>query len=342
MRIRSTIFHPVVIFVSAQLAWLSLLGLWINWYVSNYVVIEKVGDRISPQLISKSTNITTLVVGIILLVAILMGIYLIFFYLNRQKNINKLYDNFIANVTHELKSPLASIQMYLETLQIRDVPREKHADFVRFMLKDVDRLKRLINSILEISALEQKKVAHNFHVFVAEKLCKTLIKEAIEQFKLDEKTVKVEGSTNSLCVIDKDALKIVFDNLIENALKYSHGTFHLTITLRETTKKFCIDFTDQGIGISLKDQAKLFNKFHRVYHSQIPNVRGTGLGLYWVREIIRIHGGKVTVFSRGLFQGTTFKIELPIYQSDKRRYVNYLLKLTSKRAEKQQPGIVES
>jgi len=330
MRVRSVIFHPVIIFVSAQLAWISLVGLWIYWYISNYIIFQTVGDRISPQLASKSINVFSLVVGLVLLAAILVGIYLIFIYLNRQQNLNKLYDNFIANVTHELKSPLASIQLYLDTLNLRQVPPDQQQKFISLMLKDTQRLNNLINSILKLSALEQKKIAHDFHVHAVEKLTTNLIDEAIEQYKLPPGAITITGSVSCYCVIDRNAFKIVFDNLIDNAIKYSQNELKLVIHLKTTAKKCIFEFIDQGIGIQPKGQKKIFNKFYRINHSNIPNVKGTGLGLYWVREIIRYHGGKVTVFSDGLYCGTTFRIELPIYQMAKRRYINYLLRLTRK------------
>ena len=115
------ILHPLVIFISAQFAWLSLLGIWIYWYINNYIIFTTVEDKISPQLIDKNTNIIALVTGLFLLVAILAGMYLIYIYLTRQLKLTSLYDNFIANVTHELKSPLASIQLHLETLLLRDL-----------------------------------------------------------------------------------------------------------------------------------------------------------------------------------------------------------------------------
>ena len=147
--------------------------------------------------------------------------YLIFIYLAKQINLTKLYDNFIANVTHELKSPLASIQLYLETLNLRKVLPTKEKEFIDLMLKDTDRLKNIINSILEISRLETKGIAHNFYVYDAEEITKTLIDEAIDQFKLDEKVIKITGHAPCQCVVDRGALKIVLDNLIENAIKCS-------------------------------------------------------------------------------------------------------------------------
>jgi signal transduction histidine kinase len=325
----------MLIFVLAQLAWLSLVGIWIYWYVTNYIIFEKVGDKLSPQLVSKSANLIALVIGLVLLVAVLIAMYLIFIYLNKQLNLTRLYDNFIGNVTHELKSPLASIQLYLETMNMRQVPQAKQKEFIKLMIKDATRLNYLINSILKISGLEQKKIAHSFDVYEAEPVIRELVAESVQQLKVADEMVSISGSAPCLCVIDKNALKIVIDNLIDNAIKYSTKPVRLEILLTSTnSKNFTLEFIDQGIGIAAKDQKEVFKKFHRIYNPDSPNVKGTGLGLYWVKEIIKYHGGKISVFSKGKDQGSTFKIELPIYQTSKKRYINSLLKISSKKAKK--------
>ena len=330
MKKSKVIFHPVVVFVAAQLSWLSLVGIWIFWYVKNYVIFDFVEDKISPQIVSKNTNILALVLGLFFLVAILVGMYLIFIYLNRQINITKLYDNFIANVTHELKSPLASIQLYLETISMRNISSEKQTEFISVMLKDTDRLQNLINSILEIAALDQKKIAYDYQIYDADRIIQILIKESGEQFKLPEQAILFRGKAICQCVIDRNALKIVIDNLIDNATKYNKGKVEISIDISSSAKYIVMKFCDQGIGISPKNQKLVFNKFQRIYNSNIPNVKGTGLGLYWVKQIIKLHGGRVTVFSAGEDKGTIFKIELPIYQALKKHYINELLKLTKK------------
>ena len=312
-----------------------VLGLWIYWYVSNYILLNKVGEKLSFQVAPKASHISILVGGLVLLVAISVGMFLIFRRLNIQLKLTGLYDNFIANVTHELKSPLASIQLYLETMNAREVPRRKQKEFIALMLKDTNRLNKLINSILVISELEQKKIAYDYHIYLAESLISSLIDEAIEQFKLPKKAVNIEGSAPCECVVDKNALKIVFDNLIDNSIKYTTKPVQITVSLKCTSKTIVIEFSDQGIGISSKEQKKIFNKFHRIYHSGVPSVKGTGLGLYWVKEIIKYHGGKIKVFSKGQNTGTTFRIELPIYRISKKRYINKLLKITQ-RIKKQQ------
>jgi len=337
MNRRIDIFHPVFIFILAQLAWLFLLGLWIYWYVSNYIILKQVGENLAPQIAAKSTNLVALVSGLILLISVLVGMYFIFIYLNKQLSMTRLYDNFIANVTHELKSPLASILLYLETLKEREVPKNRQQEFISLMVKDVNRLQNLINSILKLSGIEKKKLIAHYHVYRIGDALKDLVADAIELFKLGPDSVKIEGDAPCTCVIDYDALKVVVDNLVDNAIKFTSGPFKLIIQMSCTSRFFILKFIDQGIGISINNQNKIFHRFFRISKADIPDVRGTGLGLHIVREIIRSHGGKISVFSEGENRGSTFTIELPIYQVSKKRFLKHLLK-TTKKLEKQSDG----
>ncbi|MCL5030441.1 MAG: HAMP domain-containing histidine kinase [Bacteroidetes bacterium] len=331
MKRRHALFYNISIFVLAQLAWLALLGIWIYWYVSNYIIFKTVGEKLSPEIIYDGTNIFPFVGGIILLVGIAFSMSLIFRNLNVQLKLNKLYDNFIANITHELKSPLSSIQLYLETLNSRNVPVEKQKEFIEMMMKDANRLKNLINSILEISALEQKKISHNFHVYDSNILVKELTEEATEQFKIPNSNVKIELGPECKCIADRNALKIVFDNLFDNAIKYSTKPVEIKVKSDCQSKKFILEISDEGIGIPSEEIKKIFNKFHRVYNGNIPNVKGTGLGLYWVREIIKSHGGKISASSAGDDKGTTFRIELPIYKSTNNHFAGSIKKNINKK-----------
>ena len=319
----------ILIFILAQIAWLSLLGLWIYRYFSiNYL---EAGSAQPHPMISERANVVALVGGLILLVAVSVGMSLLFAWLNSQLKITQLYDNFIANVTHELKSPLASIQLYLETLNERRVPRQKQEEFVRRMMMDSARLNTLINSILEIAGLEQKSAAYCFDVHTAEPLVRSLVEEGADQFKLPPERIRIVGSAPCQCVADRNALKIVVNNIIDNAVKYSAGEPDILVHFKCSYKNLVIEFRDRGVGISAKEQKRVFEKFHRVHDRNAPSVKGTGLGLYWVREIIKTHGGRVSVSSEGENQGSVFRIELPIYNTAKKRYVNRLLKVTRKR-----------
>ncbi|OPX35711.1 hypothetical protein B1H10_00625 [candidate division KSB1 bacterium 4484_188] len=333
MKKRLFIFHPIFVFIVAQIAWLSLVGLWIYWYVSNYIIIKQVGKSLSPQLISKGTHVGALVWGLILLVLLLGGMYFIFIYLAKQINITRLYDSFIANITHELKSPLSSIQLYLETLRSRKVPAEKQKEFLELMMKDSQRLKNLIDSILDIAAIEQKKTTYTYRVSKVENVVREIVAGAREQFKLSEDALILEGHASCQWVVDRNAIKTVFDNLIDNAIKYTAGTFHLIIRMSHTNKKIIAEFIDRGIGIEPGKRKKIFHKFYRIPGRNIPSIQGTGLGLYIVREIIKSHGGKISVMSNGVEKGTTFRIELPVYPVAKKRFVNRLLQKTKKAEE---------
>jgi two-component system phosphate regulon sensor histidine kinase PhoR len=326
MRGKHSLFYHILIFIIAQLVWLLLLGIWIYWYVSNYIVFEKVGDQVSPQLVYDVQNALPFILGLILLIGLSFTTSLIFRHLNVQLRITELYDNFIGNVTHELKSPLASIQLNLETLKQREVPSEKRKEFIDFMMKDADRLQSLINSILEISAEEQRKLLQNYHVYNTSSLVKELFEESCEKFRVTKDNYKIAGDASCEIVASKDALKIVIDNLVDNAVKYSTQQAKIATSVICNSKKVTILFTDLGIGIVANEQKKIFNKFYRIYNKEIPNVKGTGLGLYRVREIVKAHGGKITVSSEGEGKGTTFRIEMPAYKAINKRRLKKLLK----------------
>jgi signal transduction histidine kinase len=308
-----------------------MLALWIYWYVSNYIIFTEAGEVLSSRLIESNTHLGALIGGIILLVAISVGMSLIFIYLTRQMSLTRFYDNFIANVTHELKTPLSSIQLYLETLKRHQIPESRQEEFVTQMLKDTERLNDLITSILDISGLEQRKLAYNFRMFDADDLLREVITGAVNEFNLSEHSLKIDGKLTGQLVVDKRALRIVLNNLIDNAIKYSVNPAEIIIHLAKGSKSYMISIADRGIGINRKDQNRIFKKFQRIYNPNSPNVKGTGLGLYWVREIIKIHGGKISASSPGPGAGTTFRIELPVYPASKKRLINRLLKLTRKR-----------
>ena len=313
MRGKHSLFYHILIFVLAQIVWLSLLGIWIYWYVSNYIIYEKVGDQVSPQLIYDVQNALPFVLGLILLIGLSFITSVIFRDLNVQLRLRELYDNFIGNVTHELKSPLSSIQLYLETLRQRDVPPEKQKEFIDMMMKDANRLQRLINSILEISAQEKRKSLKDYQIYRADHLIKNIIEESFERFRVQKENYKIEGDAPCEIAAVKDSLKIVFDNLTDNAVKYSEANVNIVIRLKCDLERLIVDFSDNGIGVQAKEKKKIFRKFYRIDNKNIPNVKGTGLGLYQVKQIIKLHKGRISLISSGEGKGSTFRIELPFY-----------------------------
>ncbi len=318
MRRKHSFVYNLVIFILAQLVWLSILLLWIYWYVKNNIIFEQVGEKASPQIVYDAPSVFPFVGGIVLLTGLSVSLVLIFRHLNIQLKLNELYDNFIANVTHELKSPLSSIQLYLETLNTRNVPEEKKKEFYGLMMRDSERLKKLVNSILEIAMMDKKKFNREFEVYKADETIKKIILESAEQFNLDPNIIKFSGDAGCDIMLDRNSIKTVFDNLVDNSIKYSVAPLEIMVKFKRSTKKTEIEFSDNGIGIPHDQIKKIFQKFHRIYDKDIPNVKGTGLGLYVVREIIKNHKGKVFAFSEGKGKGAKFKIELPIYTEKKK------------------------
>jgi len=306
-------YNPILIFILAQVAWLTLVGLWIFWYVSNYIILADFGETVISKFVFNRQNVIALIGGLFLLVTISTGMTLIFGTLYQQIKVTQMYDAFIANVTHELKSPLASIQLYLETMNAREVPDAKRREFINLMIQDADRLNSLISSILEISGLEERKTLLRNEVFPANELVRELVGDAADQYRLPAKAIEIQGTASRHIRADRNAIKTVFNNLIDNAIKYSLNSVHITISLSDTSRHVLIEVTDRGIGIPRHDQKDVFKKFRRLTSPQSPSVKGTGLGLYRVKEIIRQHRGNVSVNSEGLNKGSTFRIRLPVY-----------------------------
>lgn len=326
------IIQPIVVLIVVQVTWLSLAALWIYFYISNHIIITKVGNEISPTLMPGGYHVLVLIFGCVLLVLLQGGFYFIYIYLNRQITVNRVQDHFIANITHELKSPLASIQLYLETIQARRVSEQKLQEFILLMIRDTNRLQSMIDRILGTLSIDQKRLAFDFKLYNMRTIIPTILKEVLTKYPIEIiQNISLENSNSCRCVLDRNAIKLIFINLVDNAIKYAGDKFSLKINCQCLEKYFKIEFIDEGVGIPQNERKQVFRKFYRVYGHEIPNVRGTGLGLYITKEIIRFHGGKIIALSPGKNMGTTIRIEIPIYKKAKRRYTSLLLKHTIKR-----------
>ena len=327
-----SLIQPVVVLLVVQLTWLSLAALWIYFYISNHIIIKKVENGVSPTLMPGSYHVLVLIFGCVLLVLLQAGFYFIYTYLNQQINKNRVQDQFIANITHELKSPLASIQLCLETLEARRVPEKKKQEFIQLMIRDANRLQGMINRILGTIRIDQKQLAFDFKLYNMRTIIPAILKEVLAKYPVEfAQNISLDNPDSCRCVFDKNAFKIIFINLIDNAIKYAGNEFLLQINCRCLEKYFRIEFIDQGVGIPRKERKRIFRKFYRVYNHDGPATRSTGLGLFITKEILRIHGGKIRAKSPNTEIGTILQIEIPIYKKAKKKHTNRLLKHTIKR-----------
>jgi len=305
------LFHPILVFIGVQIAWIGLMIVWVYWYFENRQNLAEFTKKLPPELLESDFNWIVLLEGGVLMLVILAGVYVIFVYWNKQSRLYQLQSNFISSVSHELKSPLASIQLYLETLKYQKVSSEEAQDFVETMLSDTERLSDLIDNILESSKSDPKSMQSQFSSVDIVSFLQETIAHHQKLFEDKQCVIQLKFNDYVKVSIDGRAMRMVFNNLIANALRYSPAGTVLTIEVRRDQKFCIIDFIDQGFGFDKKELKKVFKKFYRVQNQETQNIEGAGLGLYISRQIIKNHKGKINVFSEGRGKGTHFMLSLP-------------------------------
>jgi signal transduction histidine kinase len=322
---RYSLAKYIVIFVLVQLAWLAVMGLWIARYVTNHLVFKEIDQRYAIH-ISTGGEVAMLVIGLVLIVATLAGISVIFRYLNFHFRQTRMYDNFISSITHELKTPLASIHLYLDTIaSYQDINPQQTAKFIDQMRKEAVRLNKMINSILEIGRLESKHARYHCAIYEADEVLRSVWEELRAQYGLNPEQVRISGQLSSQIVVDRDAIRLLFENLFDNSQKYSEQPVQIEIALAEIDQGIAITYRDYGVGVPKSQLKKIFKKFHRITGLQIPSVRGTGLGLYLVKGIVGFHHGRIRALTPDSGKGLIFQIELPTYSPSRKTYLNKLL-----------------
>jgi two-component system, OmpR family, sensor histidine kinase VicK len=312
MKLHRKMSNPLLALIVIQLVWVLVVISWVYWFIGRNKEFRQLALHYKPELVEKGVEWLVLVEGLVMLVAILAGVYVIFLYWRRQANLYLQQRSYISQLTHELKSPLASIQLHLETVKLRSssLPQEKLEGFVDTMLSDTARLNVLTSNLLMATRIEFRQLGEkakriDFAKFVSDYL-ESKRGELPEGARL---TVEVEPGLQA--VIDEEAMEMVLRNLLENALLYSPAAPEIRVSLRRTGRQCSLEFQDNGKGLKRGEQEKIFDIFYRV-RTVGENIRGTGLGLYIVKSVVTAHGGKIVVESPGLGKGSTFKITLPL------------------------------
>ncbi len=314
MRQSRWFFHPVLVFIGSILALMASLFLYIYWYIEISSGLKRLMERFdldAQQVLTAETWMVILVLSTLVGI-ILLGIFIIFVYNLKTVRLYRLQNNFINNFTHELKTPVTSLRLYLETFQKHSLPRESQLKYIDYMIQDAVRLNTTINSILDLARIESGSYAGNF-------VMKDL-RDAMTEF-LDRNAHLIEN-----CRIDTDFPKdqaflyridpVMFDmmilNLVTNAAKYNKSDWP-TLSVRLTSRRgrIFLSFEDNGIGIEKRECRRIFRKFYQVGQSDDMTARGSGIGLYLCQYIARLHGGRLTAQSEGLGKGSRFTLSLP-------------------------------
>jgi len=258
-----------------------------------------------------------LLFGIIFFGAIVAGLILNTSFLVREIRKNEQHDSFINAVTHELKTPIASIRLYLQTLQRRELEDAQRLEFYRLMIEDTDRLSNTVEQVLKAGRAGARKAEHVEVDFAG--LVERCVETARNSHHLQPGALRYESSLNgrgSEVTGDPEDLRTAVSNLLDNAVKYSgnHVDISVHLDLAEQ-KRLVLRVQDRGVGIPRGELKSIFKRFYRVPGRALAQVRGTGLGLFLVRAIAKRHGGRVSAESAGEGKGTTVILELPRRES---------------------------
>ncbi len=279
------------------------------------------------------------VLGIIFFGAIAAGIVLNTIFLVREIRRNEQHDSFINAVTHELKTPIASIRLYLQTLQRRDVAEAQRRQFYELMLLDTDRLMHTVEQVLKAGEAAQKKsrgqrLPVEFDTLVRECMELARTRHHLQADDLEYRELLFPAASESSpgqsrpstaleskaglngnrarILGDPEELRTAVSNLFDNAVKYSPDGVHISVELDASDEeRVVLRVRDRGVGIPEQELKRIFKRFYRVTQRSLSQVKGTGLGLFIVRSIVRKHGGRVFAQSEGAGKGTTVIVELP-------------------------------
>jgi two-component system sensor histidine kinase SenX3 len=273
--------------------------------------------------------------GIIFFAVIIAGMIINTTFLLREIRRNEQHDSFINAVTHELKTPLASIRLHLETLRRRDLPETQRQDFYQLMLRDTDRLADTVEQVLRAGRAGDKKAGKEKAEVDFRQVVRDCLDVARTRHHLPPEALRYEeAGANGAAVNDAavsaaglngisvrvrgsaEDLRTAVANLLDNAIKYSGENVDVRVRLETPDeKRIVLSVQDQGVGISADDVKLIFRRFYRVGNRSLAHVKGTGLGLFIVKAIAQKHGGKVFAASEGEGQGTTVTLQLPRMES---------------------------
>ena len=298
--------------LSAPIIWGSASVVLTVALLVGWVMVIVRSQQLTPQW--ASGNVWLLVAGILSFATIMTVIILFSIFLARQMLEIRRQTTFVDSVTHELRSPLASLKLALDTLGREGLSASQQETLRQMMLDDVERLSAFIDDILEATRVESTPKGRTVSRVSLPALARRCIAAVAKRHKLAPEQVTVDSPPDAELWTDPAALEIVLKNLLDNAIKYSDPPVdvHVLVTVRSNDGRVRVDVIDKGVGIPRHALRRVFDRFYRVDEEAIRARRGTGLGLYVVKALVKNLGGRLTAHSDGPGEGTTMSILLPI------------------------------
>lgn len=263
-------------------------------------------------------NVVPLVLGIIFFSLIIAGLVLYTIFLVREIRRSEQQDSFLNAVTHELKTPITSLRLYLQTLERRTLSEEQRRDFYRLMLDDTDRLLGTVEQVLRAGEIRQRRSRRHWRDVDFTAIIQESMELARLRHGLSEDALRFgEAPPGQITLLgNPEELRTAVANLIENAVKYSSQQPSIIVDVATpNVDTVMLRVRDNGVGIPQDELKRIFKRFYRVQSHATGQVKGTGLGLFIVRSIARRHGGEAFAESEGEGRGSTFTLRLPrVYQ----------------------------
>ena len=253
-------------------------------------------------------------VGTLLFVLVLVGVCIYLTLTIKAINLTRRQSNFIDSVTHELKSPIASLKLYLQTMSLRKLSEEEREQFQKFMMADVERLDGLISHLLDAGNIDAKRNKKEFDAIELEELIRGVGETVEVRYQVEPGTIEFDLKP-CLVLGQRVDVVMIFRNLIDNAVKYAGAPPKVNVSLRTGSGFAVVEISDNGEGIPKSLHKKVFGRFVRLGEELQRKKPGTGLGLYIVRTLVKRLGGKVKVLDRDRRRGTVFEVRLPLANS---------------------------
>lgn len=309
---RRPLLWTVIAFI-VVIATATTLSVW--W---NYLLVQN--DHILRQMAAAASKADQtgfplailMILGILLSVMIVLGLVYMFLRLIRAVQLNVAQSQFIAAVTHELRSPVSSLQLMLDTIRDGSTPADVRREFEELMDADLKRLRGLVDQVLDTARLENFALPSSREPIAVQQLLRSCQDAFDTRLRTSAGTLHVPELRPELHVVgNMRLLTTVITNVLDNAFKYSRGPADVTIRVTESNKSVEIEIQDQGIGIEATEQKRIFKRFYRSGNPLTQGRPGTGLGLYFARLAMRSLGGNISVTSPGHGLGSTFRVEVP-------------------------------
>jgi K+-sensing histidine kinase KdpD len=296
--------------------WLYAIGsyillqfLWWAWLlIDQSSEIVQLSNEPDPETALNRKILMVLGEGIVFIVLLLFGFKKLRNSIEREVEIAHTQRNFLLSVTHELNTPLATIKLLMETMVKRELDEDKRTEVSQKVLSETERLKRLVDNILTSTRIEEDQIVLHPEKHDLSKLVRESAKPFVERTKSER--INLDLRPNSFARVDPLAVQSIVQNLLENADKYSSEDSSIKLSVKPTETEVILSVTDFGIGIKTGDRAAIFNKFYRVQSEETRTTKGTGLGLFIVKNLVESQSGKIE-YKPNSPKGSIFEVTFP-------------------------------